>query len=367
MRMTITLDPDDERAVNTAIATYQRLNRWPEGGTLIPEGESDLAGAIVAEICRAYLQGARMNPLPNYPGAKEIVAKRLISMMPPHDVYVEGFLGSGAVLRLKRPARLSIGIDLDPRVIDAWSRLPATPATAARIIIHQNDFLKWAQAQGGRVLTDRQTLVYLDPPYLLETRTRLFYAEEMHDPLRHSLLLAMLQAFPCQVMISHYPCEQYDQALADWRRIDYMIQTHGGPRVESVYCNFPEPATFHDHRFQGEGFRERERIKRKSRRWQSRFLAMPAAERAAVAAALAMVDPAAVAQAWSTARALAAAEARGGQPGTEGGPGNAAINDTTLTRWPRATSQYFRPISFSLSRKASYICRTIATAAARLG
>jgi hypothetical protein len=46
-----------------------------------------------------------------YPGGKEMAAPRIINLMPPHDVYLEPFLGGGAVLRAKKPARLSIGVD----------------------------------------------------------------------------------------------------------------------------------------------------------------------------------------------------------------------------------------------------------------
>jgi hypothetical protein len=76
-----------------------------------------------------------VNPLPNYPGSKggAGVAKRLISEMPPHRVYIEAFLGGGAVLRLKRPAAVNIGIDADGRVIETWVRSGATsyPTLAA--------------------------------------------------------------------------------------------------------------------------------------------------------------------------------------------------------------------------------------------
>jgi len=34
---------------------------------------------------------------------------------PPHEVYIEPFLGGGAIMRQKRPALLNIGLDLDAR------------------------------------------------------------------------------------------------------------------------------------------------------------------------------------------------------------------------------------------------------------
>lgn len=50
-----------------------------------------------------------------YPGGKSGsgVYQRIINEIPPHDMYIEPCLGGGAVLRLKRPAARSIGIDLD--------------------------------------------------------------------------------------------------------------------------------------------------------------------------------------------------------------------------------------------------------------
>lgn len=38
--------------------------------------------------------------------------------MLPHDIYIEAFLGSGAILRRKKVAIRSIGIDLDSSLLD---------------------------------------------------------------------------------------------------------------------------------------------------------------------------------------------------------------------------------------------------------
>ena len=57
-----------------------------------------------------------------YPGGKNGagVFQKLINMIPPHETYIEPFLGGGAIMRLKRPAMLNIGVDLDRAVIDRW-------------------------------------------------------------------------------------------------------------------------------------------------------------------------------------------------------------------------------------------------------
>lgn len=56
-RFVVLVDDLDEKAINQAIAVYQRRNQGSDGkGTLIPEGESSLGGAILGELCRNYLE-----------------------------------------------------------------------------------------------------------------------------------------------------------------------------------------------------------------------------------------------------------------------------------------------------------------------
>ena len=66
----------------------------------------------------------------------------------------------------------------------------------------------------------------------------------------------------------------------------FTVGTRRGKATEHVWCNFPEPAAFHDPGHVGNGFTERQRIKRKAERWGRRYQALPAAERLAILAAL---------------------------------------------------------------------------------
>ena len=63
--MTFTLDELDYDAVQRAIAKRQLFGRGLEGvtQTLLPEGvESDLTGAVIAEICRGWLEFLDLTP-----------------------------------------------------------------------------------------------------------------------------------------------------------------------------------------------------------------------------------------------------------------------------------------------------------------
>ena len=64
-----------------------------------------------------------------YPGGKNApgVYQTIINLMPPHAVYIEPFLGSGAIMRLKRRARVTIGIDRDPQAIKQWQAFTIKP------------------------------------------------------------------------------------------------------------------------------------------------------------------------------------------------------------------------------------------------
>lgn len=224
-----------------------------------------------------------------YPGGKNGagVFQAIINQMPPHRRYIEPFAGGAAVLLHKRPAETSLLCDLDGEALTAV----AGEARRRGIAIEARETCGIAYLEEAS-LSDRETLVYCDPPYVLSTRTkRNLYRHEMTDA-DHSRLLAAVKRLDCLVMVSGYDNLLYRAELGDWRRVDYMAPTRGGPREECLWCNFPEPVTLHDYRYLGDGYRERERIRRKVTRWQDRFAAMPDLERRAVLSALLRIEEA---------------------------------------------------------------------------
>ena len=223
-----------------------------------------------------------------YPGGKgsEGVYQRIICQLPPHEVYIEPFLGGGAILRYKRPARCTIGIDLDAEVIKQWRSLADTIATSGErgLQFVHGDGIAWL---AGHQWAGNE-LVYADPPYMLSTLAsgRAPYQHWLTDA-EHERLLRVLLGLPAMVAISGYMSELYADMLAGWRLYQFEAMTRAGrPATECLWMNYAPPARLHDYRYLGESFRERERIRRRQRRWVARLQSMSELERWAVLAAI---------------------------------------------------------------------------------
>ena len=86
-------------------------------------------------------------------------------------------------------------------------------------------------------------LLYIDPPYLGETRNSIGYAHEMRDEADHVALLESLVTVNAAVVLSGYASPLYDEYLGEWSFHDIGSRTQGAPRVERVWSNRPPMAT----------------------------------------------------------------------------------------------------------------------------
>lgn len=205
-----------------------------------------------------------------YPGGKGKCFQRLINLMPLHRVYIESHLGGGAVLRHKRPAEVSIGIDIDAQVIEHWLAQPTKLCELAHA--DAVSFLASFAYQGDE-------LIYADPPYVPSTRRREKIYRNEYFLEDHVRLLETLKRVPCKVMLSGYDSELYTQALPGWRKASFSAKTHVDVRQECVWMNFEPPARLHDGAYLGHTFRDRQTIKRRHARLENRFAQMDPVER----------------------------------------------------------------------------------------
>jgi len=197
-----------------------------------------------------------------YSGGKGNSYHKIINRMPPHRVYIEPFLGGGAVMRKKRPASVNIGLELDLAVLraTAWNVLREQGAPEREIMA-----LSFEPVAAGHVKNDEgisttemtmvataswsgmdwefrhedalsflsaldcrgDEFVYLDPPYLIETRRngKRLYRHEMRTLEEHRSLLEIILALDCMVAISGYWSELYMDMLSGWRVASWTAHT----------------------------------------------------------------------------------------------------------------------------------------------
>lgn len=206
-----------------------------------------------------------------YDGGKGVSFPHIINLMPPHTRYIETHLGGGAVMRHKKPAATQMGLEIDEKVIASYGDLFDSVCE-----VIQTDAIEWLAGQQ----LDQGTLVYADPPYHPSTRRRSRVYRHDYSEHDHEKLLDLLCRLPSKVMISGYDCDLYRDKLRGWSHRKFMVQSHVGPRQESLWFNFQPPVQLHDDRYLGGNFRERELIKRRQQRLRQRLLALSPNERA---------------------------------------------------------------------------------------
>lgn len=220
------------------------------------------------------------------------VWQRIVSLIPPHRVYIEPFFGRGSVMRHMRSCEARIGIDLDPAAIDSGEGLALMFKCCG--LQWLKDYFGMKASAAGFCVADRaatfcgaswsEHVVYLDPPYLIN---RNYYANEF-SPAMHLALLAVFKALPCPALLSGYKTPMYDDALPCYPRVSIPTVNRRGKRInEIVWMNYPPPSVLHDVRFIGGNRRQRERIRRRVTNWRASFLQLAPLERQAMLEALA--------------------------------------------------------------------------------
>ena len=233
-----------------------------------------------------------MDKVLNYPGAKWSLAEKIIPYIPDHHSYLEPFFGSGAVFFSKEPSRIETINDLDSNVVNLFDCIRREPERLAATVMatpysremydrtfnalmddsqdscqRAADFLVscwqthgfrvnkyrvgWKNDVQGRVQIENRpalevigrfnsenVFMYLDPPYVLNTRNGKQYAFEMTDA-DHAKLLETICSTRAKVMISGYENVLYEEFLAGWKKVTFPSKTaYGAKRVEAIWMNY---------------------------------------------------------------------------------------------------------------------------------
>jgi len=123
--------------------------------------------------------------------------------------------------------------------LSAVEGLPVVHARLRRVAIENMDAFDLIRREDTP-----HTLLYVDPPYLHETRTATrAYRHEMTEE-QHRELLDVLMNCKSKVMLSGYPSDLYDSLLTGWTRHTFDLPNNaaGGTKkrrmTEVLWCRF---------------------------------------------------------------------------------------------------------------------------------
>lgn len=177
-----------------------------------------------------------MKAIFRYPGSKWSIVDWIISYFPAgyeKMVYLEPFLGSGAVFFNKLPSAVETINDLDGDA--ATTRLRGD--TTHLVQIERMDALRLIERYNNP-----DVLMYIDPPYVRSARkSGRLYQYEMTDA-DHEQLLDLLTQSKAKIVLSGYKSALYDQQLHDWNKFTTMSQTTSTEMAEEyIWLNYDPP------------------------------------------------------------------------------------------------------------------------------
>lgn len=124
--------------------------------------------------------------------------------------------------------------------VHGWMTLPETVRISAErmrgVVIEHRPAIQVMMAHDGK-----NTVHYVDPPYLPETRDK--GRDYRHEMTRadHDDLISALRDLRGSVVLSGYASTMYDKALCDWRRVEIKTRAdRAGERTEVIWMNFQD-------------------------------------------------------------------------------------------------------------------------------
>lgn len=97
-----------------------------------------------------------VGPVLKYPGSKHTISNWIIEHMPPHQVYLEPYFGSGGVFFAKAPASVETINDIDNQVVNLFKVIRDRPEELAHLVY----WTPWARKEYKDLLTSARDKEY---------------------------------------------------------------------------------------------------------------------------------------------------------------------------------------------------------------
>jgi DNA adenine methylase len=155
---------------------------------------------------------------------------------------VRSWFSIGACVGRKNGMRMNIAGDNGG--LDCFYRkLPEAIRETAQRLKHERGHFVQIENRDALQLMGRynrnNVFMYLDPPYVHETRkSKKIYVHEMND-FDHQLMLSFLEGTKAKALLSGYDNELYREALKGWK-VDRKMTTDeaGKKRMECLWANY---------------------------------------------------------------------------------------------------------------------------------
>lgn len=149
------------------------------------------------------------------------------------------WMGFGGAVRSKNGFKNSTKSNA-PNTAKAWAELPETISEVAErlcgVQIEHMDALPLIKRYDSK-----NAFIYLDPPYLPETRHQNLYKYE-YSYEQHEELLSVIKNHKGKIMLSGYENELYQNQLKDWKKVAIHTQAEKGVvRQEIIWMNYDPP------------------------------------------------------------------------------------------------------------------------------
>jgi DNA adenine methylase len=117
------------------------------------------------------------------------------------------------------------------------NRLPQRIIETAKRLQCRNGCIVQIENQPALKIIERydreNVLMYVDPPYLLSTRSKRIYKHEMNDQ-DHVDLIGLLSKHQAKIILSGYDNEMYNDMLPKWEKKTMNVLAEGGKIAQEV-------------------------------------------------------------------------------------------------------------------------------------